>query len=95
MHAVDGVSFTVNPSHIVGCSVNPAAGKTITGLLAMPCCPAGDTSTGQIQVGGTVLGLSERQMRKVRGNRIAMIFQDPMACLNPTITVGDQIASPR
>jgi oligopeptide/dipeptide ABC transporter ATP-binding protein len=94
VHAVDGVSFAVNPSEIVGLVGESGCGKTITGLSTMRLLPnGGHIDAGRIRIGETdLLGLSERQMRAVRGNRIAMIFQDPMTSLNPTMTIGDQIA---
>ena len=55
--------------------------------------PPGKIVSGKILLGGRdLLGLSEKRMRVVRGNRIAMIFQEPMTSLNPVFTVGDQIA---
>jgi peptide/nickel transport system ATP-binding protein len=94
VRAVDGVSFEVNPSEIVGLVGESGCGKTITGLSTMRLLPpGGHIDSGTIRIGQTdVLGLAEKQMRTVRGNRIAMIFQDPMTCLNPTMTVGEQIA---
>ena len=91
---VDGVSFAVNPSEIVGLVGESGCGKTITGLSTMRLLPNGGyIDSGRISIGETdLLGLAEKQMRKVRGNRIAMIFQDPMTSLNPTMTIGDQIA---
>ncbi|HUD37329.1 MAG TPA: ABC transporter ATP-binding protein [Streptosporangiaceae bacterium] len=94
VRAVDGVSFTVGHSEIVGLVGESGCGKTMSGLATMRLLPnGGRIDSGSIQVGETdVLSLSERQMRAVRGNQIAMIFQDPMTSLNPTMTIGDQIA---
>ncbi len=94
VRAVDGVSFTVGGSEIVGLVGESGCGKTISGLATMRLLPnGGRIDAGSIRVGGTdVLSLTERQMRAVRGNQIAMIFQDPMTSLNPTMTIGDQIA---
>ncbi|HEY6295197.1 MAG TPA: ABC transporter ATP-binding protein, partial [Streptosporangiaceae bacterium] len=94
VRAVDGVSFTVNKSEIVGLVGESGCGKTMSGLATMRLLPnGGRIDSGSVLVDGTdVLGLTERQMRTVRGNQIAMIFQDPMTSLNPTMTIGDQIA---
>jgi peptide/nickel transport system ATP-binding protein len=94
VRAVDGVSFTVGQAEIVGLVGESGCGKTISGLATMRLLPnGGRIDSGSIRVAGTdVLSLTERQMRAVRGNQIAMIFQDPMTSLNPTMTIGDQIA---
>ena len=94
VRAVDGVSFTVGRSEIVGLVGESGCGKTMSGLATMRLLPnGGRIDSGAIRIGGTdVLSLTERQMCAVRGNQIAMIFQDPMTSLNPTMTIGDQIA---
>ena len=94
VRAVDGVSFTVGRSEIVGLVGESGCGKTMSGLATMRLLPnGGHIDAGSVRLGGTdVLGLTERQMRGVRGDQIAMIFQDPMTSLNPTMTIGDQIA---
>jgi peptide/nickel transport system ATP-binding protein len=94
VRAVDGVSFAVNRSEIVGLVGESGCGKTMSGLAAMRLLPnGGQIDSGSIRVDGTdVLSLTERQMRGVRGDQVAMIFQDPMTSLNPTMTIGDQIA---
>jgi len=94
VRAVDGVSFTVNQAEIVGLVGESGCGKTISGLATMRLLPnGGHIDSGSIRVAGTdVLSLTERQMCAVRGDQIAMIFQDPMTSLNPTMTIGEQIA---
>ena len=94
VRAVDGVSFTVGRSEIVGMVGESGCGKTISGLATLRLLPnGGQIDSGSIRIGETdVLSLTERQMREVRGNQIAMIFQDPMTSMNPTMTIGDQIA---
>src|SRR6516162_4018052 len=94
VHALDGVSLTVDPGECLGIVGESGCGKTMTALSIMRLLPPG----GHI-VGGKVLldgreisSLSDNDMRHVRGNEIGMIFQDPMTSLNPTMTVGDQIA---
>ncbi|MGH3663689.1 MAG: ABC transporter ATP-binding protein, partial [Micromonosporaceae bacterium] len=93
--AVDGVSFHLDEGETLAIAGESGSGKSVTGLSLMrlnpspPCEYAG----GQVRFGGrNLLGLSERRMRAVRGNDIAMIFQDPMSSLNPVRKVGDQIA---
>ena len=91
--AVKDVSFAVEPGEILGIVGESGAGKStistaITRLIDYP---------GYIESGRTVLGetelmqLSEPEMQKVRGNRIGMIFQDPLTALNPVLTVGSQL----
>jgi peptide/nickel transport system ATP-binding protein len=92
--AVDGVSFSVAEGECVGLVGESGCGKSTTGLSIMKLLPAvGHVTGGSVRLLGTdLLPLPERDMRKVRGNDISMIFQDPMTSLNPTWTVGRQIA---
>ena len=92
--AVDGVSFAVGAGECVGLVGESGCGKSTTGLSIMKLLPpVGHVVGGSIKLLGRDLGpLSESEMRDVRGNDAAMIFQDPMTSLNPTWTVGDQIA---
>ena len=92
--AVDGVSFTVGAGECVGLVGESGCGKSTTGLSIMKLLPnVGHVVGGSIKLLGRDLGpLSESEMRHVRGNDVAMIFQDPMTSLNPTWTVGRQIA---
>ncbi|HYD50967.1 MAG TPA: ABC transporter ATP-binding protein [Gemmatimonadaceae bacterium] len=93
--SVDGVSFHVGPGETVGLVGESGCGKSVTSLSIMRLVrPPGRLETGsRIQFEGKdLLGLSEGDMRAVRGNRIAMIFQEPMTALNPVFTVGEQIA---
>ena len=94
VHALDGVSLTVDPGECLGIVGESGCGKTMTALSVMRLLPPG----GHI-VGGKILldgkeisSIEDSQMRHVRGNEIGMIFQDPMTSLNPTMTIGDQIA---
>jgi len=94
VRAVDGVSFTVQAGECVGLVGESGCGKSTTGLSIMKLLPTvGHVVGGEINLLGRDLGpLSERQMQHVRGNDVAMIFQDPMTSLNPTWTIGRQIA---
>jgi peptide/nickel transport system ATP-binding protein len=90
---VDGVTFHVEAGETVGLVGESGSGKTMTGMSVMRLLPPG----GRV-VGGSIRfddqdlrDLSDRGMRKIRGNDIAMVFQDPMTSLNPTRTVGSQL----
>ncbi len=94
VHAVDGISLHIAPGETLGLVGESGCGKSITGMSIMKLLPPG----GQI-VGGSVtlngrnlVPLAEREMRELRGNDVAVIFQDPMTSFNPTMTVGNQIA---
>jgi len=93
--AVDGVSFDVMPRETIGIVGESGCGKSVTSLSIMRLIrPPGTIETGSVVEfeGRNVLDLPEAEMRKIRGNRIAMIFQEPMTSLNPVFTVGEQIA---
>ncbi len=93
--AVDGVSFDVMPGETLGIVGESGCGKSVTALSILRLLPArfGRTVEGQILFDGTdLLGLDEDSMRAIRGNSIAMIFQEPMTSLNPVLSVGHQIA---
>jgi oligopeptide/dipeptide ABC transporter ATP-binding protein len=95
VRAVDGVSFDIQRGEIVGVVGESGCGKSVTALsiLRLLPQPRGRITKGSIELGGTELTrLSEAEMRKIRGNRIAMIFQDPMTSLNPYLKVGEQLA---
>jgi peptide/nickel transport system ATP-binding protein len=91
--AVDGVSLSVAPGEIVAIVGESGSGKSMTAMAAMGLLPTSATWSGDISVDGTSLrGLSRSQLRKLRGARIAMVFQEPMTALNPSFTVGWQVA---
>jgi oligopeptide transport system ATP-binding protein len=95
--AVDDVSFDVAPGETVAIVGESGAGKSVTALsiLRLIPSPPGEISAGEIVFEGQdLLKLDEPQMLAVRGNRIAMIFQEPMNSLNPALTVGLQVAEP-
>jgi peptide/nickel transport system ATP-binding protein len=91
--AVSGVSFTLMPGRTLGIVGESGCGKSVSALSIMRLLPrTGARMSGSVLFEGTDLAvLSERQMRDLRGNRLAMIFQEPMTSLNPSFTVGDQI----
>ncbi|MBX5481992.1 MAG: ABC transporter ATP-binding protein [Myxococcaceae bacterium] len=93
--AVDHVSFSIPPAGTLGVVGESGCGKSVTALSVMRLVadPPGRIVGGSIVYRGTdLLKLSEEEMRKIRGNRISMIFQEPMTSLNPVFTVGEQIA---
>jgi peptide/nickel transport system ATP-binding protein len=91
---VDGVDFEVKKGETLAIVGESGSGKSITSLSIMGLVPkpGGKTVDGEIIFDGTdLLSLSENEMFKVRGNDIAMIFQEPMSSLNPVLTIGEQI----
>src|SRR5438045_7549188 len=93
--AVDGVSFELDAGRTLGIVGESGCGKSVTALSIMGLVPQppGRIAAGEILFEGTDLRkLSGAAMRELRGNRISMIFQEPMTSLNPAFTVGDQIA---
>ena len=91
---VTGVDFSINQGETLGIVGESGAGKSVLGLSLMRLLPK-DTAVipnGRILYQDSdLLKMSDREIRKVRGSEIAMIFQDPMTSLNPVMTVGDQI----
>jgi peptide/nickel transport system ATP-binding protein/oligopeptide transport system ATP-binding protein len=94
VRAVDGVSFYLDEGELLGLVGESGCGKSITALSLMRLVgQPGRIVGGEIWFGGeNLLGVSEARMREIRGDDIAMIFQDPMTSLNPVYTVGEQIA---
>jgi len=92
--SVDGISFYLDCGELLGLVGESGCGKSITALSVMRLiAPPGKIVSGQINFDGKdLLKLSEEEMRQMRGDDIAMIFQDPMTSLNPVFTVGEQIA---
>ncbi|HQM80407.1 MAG TPA: ABC transporter ATP-binding protein [Syntrophorhabdaceae bacterium] len=94
LRAVNSVSFSIPKGEIFGLVGESGCGKTMTALSIMRLVqPPGRIVNGQVIFEGKdLLLLSEREMEEVRGNRIGMIFQEPMSALNPVFRVGDQIS---
>src|ERR687896_1170993 len=95
--AVDGVSFSLEPGETLGIVGESGSGKSVTALSIMQLNPKppAEYPEGEILFEGqNLLEVPEKRMQQIRGNDIAMIFQDPMSSLNPVFPVGDQIAEP-
>ncbi len=95
VHAVNGISFNLSPGETIGIVGESGCGKSVTALSIMRLIPQppGRIEEGTISLEDrNLLELTEGEMRKVRGNEISMIFQEPMTSLNPVLTVGFQIA---
>ena len=97
VRAVDGVSYRVRAGETLGVVGESGCGKSVTALSIMrllPMPPARCAGGAIRYRGRNLLDLAEKEMRAIRGNRISMIFQDPLTSLNPVLTVGYQIMEP-
>jgi peptide/nickel transport system ATP-binding protein len=95
VHAVNGIGFDLKKGETIGIVGETGAGKTTTALAILRLLPerTGKILKGSIEfLGENLLDLTEEKMREIRGEKIAMIFQDPMTSLNPVLTIGEQIA---
>ena len=94
VHAVDGVDFSLHAGETLGLVGESGSGKSVTNLAMMGLVPSppGVVEADRVDFNGTdLLRVSDEERRKIRGNQIAMIFQDPMTSLNPLLTVGRQL----
>ena len=91
--AVNGVSFNLDRGKVLGIVGESGSGKSVTAYSIMQILEkTGKIVSGSIKVDGQELvGISEKEMKNVRGNKISIIFQDPMTSLNPTYTIGHQL----
>ena len=92
-HAVDAVDLAVTTGATLGLVGESGCGKSVTSLAVMGLLPKQSAEvTGSIRFGGfDLLNVPDQTLRDLRGNRLAMIFQEPMTSLNPSFTIGDQI----
>ncbi|MGI9821891.1 ABC transporter ATP-binding protein [Agromyces sp. Marseille-Q5079] len=92
VEVVKDASFRVEAGDTLGIVGESGSGKSMTSLAIMGLLPRGGTATGSIRLNGhELLGRTDREMRRVRGDKVAMVFQDPLSSLNPYYTVGLQI----
>src|ERR1700690_2667960 len=92
---VDRTSFSLSEGESLGVVGESGSGKTMTALALMALTPEGARVSGSVRFEGReLIGLSEEEMMQLRGDRIAMIFQEPMTALNPLRRVGAQVAEP-
>ena len=93
VRAVDGVSFEVRPGETLGVVGESGSGKSVTSLAILGLLPSrGVQVSGSIRLGGRdLLRASNRELQRIRGRQVAMVFQDPMTSLNPVLTVGRQL----
>ncbi|MGH9223877.1 MAG: ABC transporter ATP-binding protein [Acidimicrobiales bacterium] len=93
VRAVRGVDLTVPEGSVMGIVGESGCGKTVTMLAVLGLLPRNATVTGSVKFRGReLLGLPARELRKLRGAKLAMIFQDPVTSLNPVFTIGHQVA---
>ena len=94
VNAVNGVSFQLEAGETLGIVGESGSGKSVTNLAIMGLIPSppGEITSGEVRFrGDDLLTMNSHQIREIRGNKIAMIFQDPMTALNPFLTVEEQL----
>jgi len=92
VHAVKGISLDVRPGEVLALVGESGSGKSVTSMTALGLLPGNARVTGEISVAGKDVGsMSSSALRRMRGNDVAMVFQEPMTALNPVLTVGVQL----
>ena len=92
VHAVKGVSLAVRPGEVVALVGESGSDKSVTATTALGLLPKTARITGETMVADKAISkLTPRQLRGLRGNRVAMVFQEPMTALNPVIKIGEQL----
>src|SRR5918999_178763 len=93
VRAVDGVSFNVSAGEVVGLVGESGCGKSVTSLAVMGLLPRrGVQVSGSVRLDGQeLIGADDRMLRRLRGADMAMVFQDPLSSLNPTVSIGFQV----
>jgi len=95
VEAVRGISFDIAPGRRMGLIGESGSGKSLTALAIMGLLDDGIHATGRVEYAGTdLLALRDEELCRLRGDRLAMIFQEPMTALDPLMRVGDQVAEP-
>jgi peptide/nickel transport system ATP-binding protein len=91
--AVDSISFSIAPGEVLGVVGESGAGKSITGLAVIGLLePPGRLAAGEVRLEGRRIDdLSHEELRRIRGRKIGVIFQDPLTSLNPLYTIGQQL----
>jgi oligopeptide/dipeptide ABC transporter, ATP-binding protein, C-terminal domain len=93
VRAVRGISYRVEPGEVLGIVGESGSGKSVSSLAVMGLLPPTARISGSIRLSGQeLLGLSDTELSRIRGRKIAMVFQDPLSALTPVYTVGDQVA---
>jgi len=93
VRAVRGISYHLAPGEVLGIVGESGSGKSVSSLAVMGLLPPQAKISGSIRLRGQeLLGLSDTELSRIRGRRIAMVFQDPLSALTPVYTVGDQVA---
>ncbi len=91
--AVRGLSYTLAPGEVLGIVGESGSGKSVSSLAVMGLLPGSARVQGSVRLRGQELvGMPDRELARIRGNSIAMVFQDPLSALTPVYTIGDQIA---
>ncbi|RRD45680.1 ABC transporter ATP-binding protein [Tessaracoccus sp. OH4464_COT-324] len=93
--ALDSLCLTINPGERVGIIGESGSGKSMTASALLGLLPVTATVTGSVQLQGVeIVGLPEKRLRRLRGQAVGLVAQDPRTALNPLVTVGDQVAEP-